>query len=88
MHGVIRGTGRNLIAREQVLSMWQDELEVTHEWGGLLTTVFHPQVSGRPSRFKILRNFLKAAKNIDDLWITSGKRIYKQFKKVEVNRPN
>lgn len=75
MHGMIRGSGRNLVAREQVLSMWFDELEVTHEWGGLTTTVFHPQVSGRPSRFKTLREFLTHALAVDGLWIATGAQI-------------
>ena len=83
MHGMIKGSGRNLVAREQVLSMWQDELEITHEWGGLLTTIFHPQVSGRPSRFKILREFLTHARNQKDIWIASGNEISAHFNKTE-----
>jgi peptidoglycan/xylan/chitin deacetylase (PgdA/CDA1 family) len=74
-HGLIKGSGRNLVAREQVLSMWMDELEETHDWGGLTTTIFHPQVSGRPSRFRILREFLERALRIDGLWIANGAQI-------------
>jgi len=55
--------------------MWRDELEVTHEWGGITTTILHPQVSGRPSRFKILREFLEEAKELDGLWIANGAQI-------------
>jgi peptidoglycan/xylan/chitin deacetylase (PgdA/CDA1 family) len=75
MHGLIKGSGRNLVAREQVLSMWMDELEETHEWGGLTTTIFHPQVSGRPSRYRILRQFLEQALALDGLWIANGSQI-------------
>jgi peptidoglycan-N-acetylglucosamine deacetylase len=75
MHGMIKGSGRNLVPREQVLSMWMDELEETHDWGGLTTTIFHPQVSGRPSRFRILREFLERALRIDGLWIANGGQI-------------
>lgn len=75
MHGLIKGSGRNLVAREEVLSMWRDELEVTHEWGGITTTILHPQVSGRPSRFKILREFLEEAKELVGLWIANGAQI-------------
>lgn len=85
MHGMIRGTGRNLVAREQVLSMWRDELEITHEWGGLTTTVFHPQVSGRPSRFKILSEFLIGAMEKQDIWITTGRNICDHFEKFEAS---
>jgi len=76
MHGMIKGSGRNLVPREQVLSMWMDELEETHDWGGLTTTIFHPQVSGRPSRFKTLREFLQHAKAMEGLWIANGARIF------------
>jgi peptidoglycan-N-acetylglucosamine deacetylase len=75
MHGLIKGSGRNLVSREQVLSMWMDELEETHDWGGLTTTIFHPQVSGRPSRFRTLREFLERALRIDGLWIANGAQI-------------
>lgn len=83
MHGMILGSGRNLVTREQVLSMWQDELEITHEWGGLLSTVLHPQVSGRPSRFKILREFLTHARDNKSIWIATGHEVSEHFKKSE-----
>lgn len=86
MHGMIKGSQRNLLAREQVLSMWRDELEITHEWGGLLTTIFHPQVSGRPSRFKILREFLQNCKDTNGLWIATGAEINDHFRLVEQSK--
>jgi peptidoglycan/xylan/chitin deacetylase (PgdA/CDA1 family) len=82
MHGLIKGSSRNVVSREQVLSMWMDELEVTHEWGGLTTTNFHPQVSGRPSRFKTLRDFLEHAGELEGLWITNGSRICEHLKNL------
>ncbi len=86
MHGLIVGSGRNLLAREQILSMWNDELEITHEWGGLTTTIFHPQVSGRPSRYKILREFLSTAQQMDDLWIATGREICEHYETIEQKR--
>jgi len=74
-HGVMKGSSRNMLSREQVLSIWHDELDQTHSWGGLTTTVLHPQVSGRPSRFMILEQFLNHARTLDDLWIANGKAI-------------
>jgi len=78
-HGVMKGSSRNMLTREQVLSIWQDELEQTHAWGGLTTTVFHPQVAGRPSRFMILEQFLKHAQTIEDLWIANGESIFRHL---------
>lgn len=78
-HGVMRGNSRNMLTREQILSIWHDELDQTHAWGGLTTTVFHPQVSGRPSRFMILEQFLSYAQSIEDLWIANGEAILKHI---------
>ena len=75
MHSMIKGSGRNLVAPDLVQSIWRTELEETHEWGALTTTVFHPQVSGRPSTNKTLRDFLTFARSKDDLWIATGNEI-------------
>ncbi|MGB0385353.1 MAG: polysaccharide deacetylase family protein [Ardenticatenaceae bacterium] len=80
-HGVVKGSSRNMLSREQVLSIWNDELNQTHAWGGLTTTIFHPQVSGRPSRFMILEQFLTYAQTLDDLWITKGEVILNHIDK-------
>ncbi len=75
MHSMIKGSGRNFTAPELVQSIWRAELEETHDWGALTTTVFHPQVSGRPSPYRTLREFLTFAKSKDDLWIATGNEI-------------
>ena len=75
MHSMIKGSGRNFTAPELVQSIWRSELEETHEWGALTTTVFHPQVSGRPSPNRTLREFLTFAKSKEDLWIATGDEI-------------
>ncbi|WP_371227976.1 polysaccharide deacetylase family protein [Roseovarius sp. 2305UL8-3] len=75
MHSMIKGSGRNFVAPELVQSIWRAELDETHDWGALTTTVYHPQVSGRPSPLRTLREFLGYAKSKDDLWITTGERI-------------
>lgn len=83
MHGMIKGSQRNLVSRENVLSMWMDELEITHEWGGLLGTILHPQVSGRPSRFKILREFLSRVKTNHEIWNATGEDVYNHYVDIE-----
>lgn len=65
--------------REAVLSIWKDELEETREWGGMVTTVLHPQCSGRPMRLKLLREFLEHAKAYGDVWIATGTEIADHF---------
>ncbi|MCY0389341.1 polysaccharide deacetylase [Robbsia sp. Bb-Pol-6] len=82
-----RFSPRPMFPREHVLSIWNDELEETREWGGLITTILHPQVSGRPIRFKILREFLHTALDYRDVWITTGEKIARHFAECEAGDP-
>jgi len=84
MYGLThRFSPRSMFPREHVLSIWNDELEVTRDWGGMITTVLHPQVSGRAMRTKILREFLEKARSYNDVWITTGEQIAAHFEQCE-----
>jgi peptidoglycan/xylan/chitin deacetylase (PgdA/CDA1 family) len=78
-----RYSPRPMFDREHVLSIWKDELEETRDWGGMVTTVLHPQCSGRPMRLKLLREFLEHARGYGDVWITTGERIAAHFAACE-----
>jgi peptidoglycan/xylan/chitin deacetylase (PgdA/CDA1 family) len=76
MHGLsARFSPRSIFPREHVLSMWKDELDEVRDWGAMVTTVLHPQVSGRPMRFRLLREFLGYAQSHGDVWIATGREI-------------
>ena len=80
MHGLsARFSPRSIFPKEHVLSMWKDDLDETRDWGAMVTTVLHPQVSGRPMRLRLLREFLRYAKSCTDLWITTGEQIADNF---------
>jgi peptidoglycan-N-acetylglucosamine deacetylase len=84
MHGLnARFSPRSIFPKEHVLSMWKDELDETRDWGGMVTTVLHPQVSGRPMRLRLLRAFLNYAVSHDDLWIATGREIAGHFAACE-----
>lgn len=84
MHGLCaRFSPRTILPREQVLSLWQDELDEVRDWGAMVTTVIHPQVSGRPMRLRLLREFLQYAIGKQDVWITSGENIYQHYLQSE-----
>ena len=74
-----RFSPRPIFPREHVLSIWKDELDETRDWGALVTTVLHPQCSGRPMRLRLLREFLGYAKSCPDLWIATGQEIAANF---------
>jgi len=80
MHGLsARFSPRPVFPKEHVLSMWKDELDEVRDWGAMVTTVLHPQCSGRPMRLRLLREFLTYAKSCPDLWITTGEEIAAHF---------
>ena len=84
MHGLsARFSPRPIFPKEHVLSIWRDELDETREWGALVTTVLHPQCSGRPMRLRLLRAFLAYAQSCPDLWIATGQEIAENFVKHE-----
>ena len=63
MHGLsARFSPRPIFPKEHVLSIWKDELDEIRDWGAMVTTVLHPQCSGRPMRLRLLREFLTYAK--------------------------
>jgi peptidoglycan/xylan/chitin deacetylase (PgdA/CDA1 family) len=70
-----RQSPRSMFGREHVMSIWRDEIDEMREWGGITSTVLHPQVSGRPLRFRILRDLIAHAKGYGDIWIASGREI-------------
>ena len=74
-----RFTPRPMFPKEHVLSIWNGELDQTREWGGLVTMVLHPQVTGRPMRIGILRDFLARARGYGDVWIATGQEIAGHF---------
>ena len=84
MHGLsARFSPRSIFPREHVLSMWKDELDEVRDWGAMVTTVLHPQVSGRPMRFRLLREFLTYAQGCGDVWITTGADIAAHYAACE-----
>ncbi|WP_419896574.1 polysaccharide deacetylase family protein [Roseomonas sp. USHLN139] len=80
-----RYSRHTLLSREQVLSIWTDELAEIREWGGMVTTVLHPQCSGRPMRLKLLREFLQHTQALQDVWIATGAEIAEHFIACEGN---
>ncbi|MGX7706592.1 polysaccharide deacetylase family protein [Methylobacterium sp. Gmos1] len=84
MHGLsTRFSPRSIFPKEHVLSLWKDELDEVRDWGAMVTTVLHPQCSGRPMRLRLLREFLTYAQSCPDLWITTGATISENFLKHE-----
>ena len=74
-----RFSPRPMFPKEHVLSIWNGELDQTREWGGLVSMVLHPQVTGRPMRIGIFRDFIARARGFGDVWIANGETIARHF---------
>jgi peptidoglycan/xylan/chitin deacetylase (PgdA/CDA1 family) len=81
-----RTSSRPIFGRDAVLQMWIDEFEATHAWGGVTTLVLHPQVSGRPMRWHLLREFLLYVQQKSDVWIATGEEIADHYAAQEMTR--
>ncbi len=52
MHGLsARFSPRSIFPERACAVDVEDELDEVRDWGAMVTTVLHPQVSGRPMRF-------------------------------------
>lgn len=79
MHGLsARFSPRSIFPKEHVLSMWKDELDEVRDWGAMVTTVLHPQCSGRPMRLRLLREFSLTPSRVP----TSGSRPARRSRKT------
>lgn len=74
-----RFSPRPMFPKEHVLSIWNGELDQTREWGGMISMVMHPQVTGRPMRIGIMRDFLARARGMGDVWIATGREVAEHF---------
>jgi hypothetical protein len=52
----------------------------------MVTTVHYPQVSGRPMRFRLLREFLDYALGVGNVWIATGREIAGHFARCEARQ--
>ncbi len=78
-----RTSPRTIFGRDTILPLWIEEFEATHAGGGVTTLVLHPQVSGRPMRWHILRDFLRHVLDRGDVWIATGAEITAHYERLE-----
>lgn len=70
---------RPLFPKEQVLSIWSDEFRELYDWGGAVTLVMHPQITGRPMRLATLREFIAFTRDFDNVWYATCEEIAEAF---------
>ena len=67
--------GSKISTDSEVREIWDSEFEGISELGGSFILTMHPQVIGRPSRIKLLDEFISFVKSHDNSWITTCSEI-------------
>jgi peptidoglycan/xylan/chitin deacetylase (PgdA/CDA1 family) len=65
-----------------VLQLWSDEFAAIYELGGVFISTLHPQVIGRPSRIKMMDEFIDFVKSHEGVWIAPCAEIAKHVRKT------
>ena len=76
---------RVMQSKGHVLSIWQDEFVELRSWGGSITLVMHPQITGRPIRLATLREFIVFTRRFDDVWYATCGDIARHFAAQELS---
>jgi peptidoglycan/xylan/chitin deacetylase (PgdA/CDA1 family) len=66
---------RPIMTNAHILQVWQDEFREIYRWGGLFNLAMHPQVTGRPSRIALLRQFVQWIQTFPDVWFARGHEV-------------
>lgn len=74
---------RVMQSKTHVLSIWKDEFAELRSWGGSITLVMHPQITGRPIRLATLREFIAFTREFDDVWYAKCHDIARHFEAQE-----
>lgn len=63
---------RTIVTNDHMMQVWQDEFREIYRWGGLFNLTMHPQVTGRPSRIALLREFIGWMRTFPGVWFARG----------------
>jgi peptidoglycan-N-acetylglucosamine deacetylase len=64
---------KKISTTSEVRQIWQEEFEGIRDLGGLFTWTMHPQISGRPSRLRMVADFIDYLKSQPTLWIATAR---------------
>ena len=48
--------------------IWQEEFDGLRQYGGLFHSTFHPNLTGRPGRLRMLAQLFEQMRAWDDVW--------------------
>ena len=78
---------RPIFTNSHVMEIWQEEFREIHAWGGLFDLVMHPQITGRPSRIRLLRDMIAWMQSHPGVWFATGRQIADAWAAQEAGPP-
>lgn len=76
---------RPQFTNEHMLKVWMDEFREIYKWGGLFNIIFHPQITGRPSRIALMRQLIAEIRKFPDVWFATGTEVTEAW--IEAGEP-
>lgn len=75
---------RPIFTNDHILSIWKAEFDEAYLSGGYFDLVMHPQAIGRPSRIRMLREFIAHMRKYDNVWFAQSREVASAWLDVEV----
>ncbi len=76
-------TPRTQVSNEHILSIWKAEFLEIYQWGGLFNLTMHPQITGRPSRVRLLREFILFMQGFPGVRFAQGHQIAQAWERTQ-----
>jgi len=67
--------GRPIHSAAAVQAIWKEEFLGIYEHGGLMNIILHPQIIGRPSRMRMLREFVSFVRSFPGVWLPTAAEV-------------
>lgn len=74
---------RPIFTNEHILQVWQAEFREIYRWGGMVNVLMHPQISGRPARIAMLRDFIAYIRSFPDVWFATCGEVAEAWQAME-----
>jgi peptidoglycan/xylan/chitin deacetylase (PgdA/CDA1 family) len=59
----------------KVAELWSGELDAAWEEGLLCMGIVHPELSGRPARARVIRQFVEHARELGEIWFATASEV-------------
>ena len=66
--GIFPYSAAQIMPADHARQIWQEEFDGLRHYGGLFHTTFHPNLTGRPGRLRMLAQLLEQMRARDDVW--------------------